>query len=320
MYLKVYYPVEFMTALLNASSNDNQQVSKYIAEAQRMGLKVKTPHINKSDKNFKVDNGDILFGLKNLKDCGEVFVTKLIEERNKEPFKNFTNFYERVKPDKPSVVSLIKAGAFGTKNREQFLLNFIDSLFEKREYSSVTSLPTLKVLKEQWGIEASNKEDRLKYYNAKRKILFDEEQIVKYDTHNTELKEKYMSNPDMWEYDVMSMFITNNPLAKYTQYIRDFKEVKDGNEVTLIGVIAGVQKRMDKNKKQFAFLDIYQNGDLIEVICWHTQFKECVNMLSRGKVVAILGKKNEGKVVLKELKTLEQWKQYMEQQKGIKQW
>jgi len=320
MYLKVYYPVEFMTALLNASSNDNQQVSKYIAEAQRMGLKVKTPHINKSDKNFKVDNGDILFGLKNLKDCGEVFVTKLIEERNKEPFKNFTNFYERVKPDKPSVVSLIKAGAFGTKNREQFLLNFIDSLFEKREYSPVTSLPTLKVLKEQWRIEASNKEDRLKYYNAKRKILFDEEQIIKYDTHNTKLKEKYMSNPDMWEYDVMSMFITNNPLAKYTQYIRNFEEVKDGNEVTLIGVIAGVQKRMDKNKKQFAFLDIYQNGDLIEVICWHTQFKEYVNMLSRGKVVVILGKKNESKVVLKELKTLEQWKQYMEQQKGIKQW
>lgn len=313
MYLKVYYPVEFMTALLNAYGNNNQLISKYIAEAQRMGIKVKVPNINKSDKNFIVDNDTILFGLKNLKDCGEVFVNKLLEERNKEPFKNFRDFYKRLKPDKPSVVSLIKAGAFGIKNREQFLLNFIDSLFEKKEYTPVISLPSIKELKEKWGIEADNKQDRLKYYNAKRKILFDEEQIVRYENHVKELKEKYMSNPDMWEYDTMSMFITYNPLAKYTQYIRDFEEVNEGNEVVLIGVIASVQKKMDKHKKQFAFLDIYQNGDLIEVICWHTQFKEYVNMLSRGKVVVILGKKSEGKVVLKELKSLEQWKQ----QKGI---
>lgn len=314
MYLKVYYPVEFMTALLNSYSNDNQLISKYIAEAQRMGIKVKTPHINKSNDNFSVDGDAILFGFKNLKDCGEVFVTKLIEERNKELFKNFTDFYTRLKPDKPSVISLIKSGAFGIKNREQFLLNFIESLFEKKEYSPVTSLPTLKVLKEQWGIDADNKEDRLKYYNAKRKILFNEEQITKHDKHIAELKDKYMSNPEMWEYDIMSMFITNNPLTRYTQYIRDFEEVEDGKEIVLIGVIASIQKKMDKNKKQFAFLDIYQNGDLIEVICWHTQFKEYVNMLSRGNVVVVLGKKDETKVVLKELKTLEQWKQ----QKGIK--
>lgn len=313
MYLKVYYPVEFMTALLNAYSNDNQLISKYIAETQRMGIQVKTPHINKSDKNFSVYNGAILFGLTNLKDCGNVFVNKLLEERNKEPFENFTDFYKRLRPDKPSVVSLIKAGAFGIKNREQFLLNFINSLFENKEYTPVSSLPTLKTLKEQWGIEADSKEDRLKYYNAKRKILFDEEQIIKYENHIKELKEKYMSNPEMWEYDTMSMFITFNPLAKYTKYIRDFEKVDEGKEVVLIGVIASVQKKMDKHKKQFAFLDIYQNGELIEVICWHTQFKDYVNMLSRGKVVVILGKKSEGKVILKEIKTLEQWKQ----QKGI---
>ena len=314
MYLKVYYPVEFMTALLNSCDGDYQKVSKYIAEAHRMGIKIKTPNINKSDKNFKVDDGCILFGLKNLKDCGEVFVTRLIEERDKEPFKNFTDFYTKIKPDKPSVVSLIKAGAFGTKNREQFLLNFMESLFEKKEYTPVVSLPSKKILKEQWGIEADNKETRLKYYNNKKRIVFNEEQIEKYKKHVLEFKEKYMSNPDMWEYDVMSMFITNNPLKKYNKYITDFEEVDDGKEVVLVGVIASVQKKMDKNKKQFAFLDIYQNGDLIEVICWHTQFKDYVNILTRGKVVVILGKKDESKVVLKEIISLEQWKQ----RKGIK--
>lgn len=314
MYLKVYYPTEYMTSLLNAYSNDNQLTSKYIAEAQRMGLKVKTPNINKSEKNFTVDDGSILFGLKNLKDCGEVFVTKLLEERNKDLFKNFTDFYIRTKPDKPSVVSLIKAGAFGVKNREQFLLKFIESLFDLKEYSPVISPPTKKVLKEQWGIEADNKEDRLKYYNAKRKIVFDEEQITKYENHISELKEKYMSNIEMWEYDVMSMFITYNPLEKYNKYITPFEEVDEGKESVLVGVIASVQKKMDKHKKQFAFLDIYQNGDLIEVICWHTQFKDYVNELIRGRVVVILGKKSEGKVVLKEVISLEQWKN----RRGIK--
>ena len=184
----------------------------------------------------------------------------------------------------------------------------------RKKNTPVVSLPSKKILKEQWGIEADDKETRLKYYNNKKRILFNEEQIEKYKKHVLEFKEKYMSNPDMWEYDVMSMFITNNPLKKYNKYITDFEEVDDGKEVVLVGVIASVQKKMDKNKKQFAFLDIYQNGDLIEVICWHTQFKDYVNILTRGKVVVILGKKDESKVVLKEIISLEQWKQ----RKGIK--
>lgn len=313
MYLKVYYPVEFMTALLNTYEDDKQLLSKYIAEAQRMAIKIKTPNINKSDMRFSVDNGEILFGLKNLSDCGKVFVTKLLEERNKSPFKNFTDFYTRLKPDKPSVVSLIKAGAFGIQNREKFLLNFMEFLFDKKEYTAVTSLPTKKVLKEQWGIEAEDKETRLKYYNAKKKIVYETEQLNKYTKHVNEFKQKYMSNPDMWEYDVMGMFITRNPLLKYNSHITPFEKIAEGNPVALLGVIATIQKKMDKNKKQFAFIDLYQNGDLIEVICWHNQFKEYLNYLERGKVVVIFGKKDEGKVVLGRLKTLEQWKN----EKGI---
>lgn len=313
MYLKVYYPVEFMTALLNTYSDDNKYISKYIAEAQRMGIIVKVPNINKSDKDFSVDGNSILFGLKNLKQCGDVFITKVIEERNNSPFTNFTDFYTRTNPDKSACVSLIKAGAFGIKNREKFLLNFMESLYDKKEYKSVQTPPSIKELKEKWGIEADNKEERLKYYNAKRKILFDEEQIVRYEKHKSEFKEKYMSNPEMWEYDIMSMFITHNPLQKYLKYITDFGDVESGKEAVVVGVIADVQKKVDKNKKQFAFLDIYQSGELIEVVCWHTQFKEYVNMFVRGKVIVVIGKKDEEKLILKEVKDLETWKK----QKGI---
>mgnify|MGYP001156157080 CR=1 FL=1 len=113
-----------------------------------------------------------------------------------------------------------------------------------------------------------------------------------------------MQQPEMWEYEVLSMFITNNPLLKYLDKLTSFEDVKNGKEVTVVGVITTVQKKTDKNKKQFAFFEIYQNEIMIEIICWHTQYKLYSELIKKGNPVVVYGKKDGEKIVLSEMKRL----------------
>lgn len=311
MYLKVYHPIEFMTSLLNVYGDDNEAVSVYVVEAQRIGINIKPPNINKSEREFVIDGDSILFGLDKISQCGGKLADKIIEERNANgSFLSFSDFYKRIKVDKGSIVALIKAGAFGIKNKKDFLLKYAESLYETKEYTSVVSLPTLKVLEVTWGIVEKDKQKRLELYNEKRKVVFENKKSQDFKEHIEDFKNKYMASPEMWEFETMNMFLTYNPLKKYSKYITEFGSVKNGNEATVIGVIATVQKKVDRNKKQFAFLDVYQNGILTEVVVWHTQYKQYLDLISRGNVLVMIGKKSEEKLVLSKAQTLESWVKY----------
>ena len=304
MWLKVYYPVEFMTALLNVYGDDGEKISQYITEAQRMGIVVKPPNINLSKKEFTIQNNAIVFGLKYIKNCGDSVASIILKERENGKFVSFTDFLNRVNPDKTTAISMIKAGAFGQKNKENILIKYMESLFKKKEYKPVTTIPKLEELKTKWGIVADTKEERIRLFNEKKAILFNEEQERKYEKHKQDFQKKYMQQPEMWEYEVLSMFITNNPLLKYLDKLTSFEDVKNGKEVTVVGVITTVQKKTDKNKKQFAFFEIYQNEIMIEIICWHTQYKLYSELIKKGNPVVVYGKKDGEKIVLSEMKRL----------------
>ena len=155
-YLKKKYPVEFFCALLNQKRDDYGALNKYIIDAKNFGVGLLPPHLNKSDRGFKVSDNQILFGSEAIKGVGEKFVDVLIEERNKGNFKNFNDFYERMNPSNAVVIALTKAGAIPCKDKRQFLLKFADKQFERKPYKPVVSLPKLSVLKEQYGIDTDS--------------------------------------------------------------------------------------------------------------------------------------------------------------------
>lgn len=310
-YLKKKYPVEFFCALLNQKRDDYGALNKYIIDAKNFGVGLLPPHLNKSDRGFKVSDNQILFGLEAIKGVGEKFVDVLIEERNKGNFKNFNDFYERMNPSNSVVIALTKAGAIPCKDKRQFLLKFADKQFERKPYKPVVSLPKLSVLKEQYGIDTDiikDKEERLMLYNKKRENEYIETQKIKYNKSMQEFSDKYLQNEKFWEFEALSVFINNNPFVEAYKYIdAPFEEVEEGAKGLVVGVIANIQKKKDRNGKQFAFLWMYSAFGLIEVICWHSQYKQYEDLIKRGSQIAILCSKSDEKAVAKEMKTYDQW-------------
>ena len=310
-YLKKKYPVEFFCALLNQKRDDYGALNKYIIDAKNFGVGLLPPHLNKSDRGFKVSDNQILFGSEAIKGVGEKFVDVLIEERNKGNFKNFNDFYERMNPSNAVVIALTKAGAIPCKDKRQFLLKFADKQFERKPYKPVVSLPKLSVLKEQYGIDTDiikDKEERLMLYNKKRENEYIETQKVKYNKSMQEFSDKYLQNEKFWEFEALSVFINNNPFVEAYKYIdAPFEEVEEGAKGLVVGVIANIQKKKDRNGKQFAFLWMYSAFGLIEVICWHSQYKQYEDLIKRGNQIAILCSKSDEKAVAKEMKTYDQW-------------
>lgn len=310
-YLKANYPVEFFCALLNQKRDDYGMINKYILDAKNFGVEILPPHLNDSDRVFSVKNGKILFGLEAIKGIGSKFVDIIMEEREKKPYSSFNDFYKRTSPSVSTVVALVKSGAIPCKSKYDFLLSFAKSLYKLKEYTDVKTLPKLSVLKEKYGIDGNvikDKEERLKLYNAQRRAEFHLAQKEKQKKEVNNFIEKYMSNEKSWEFEALSVFITHNPFIEAYKYIHDeFENVEDGGKGVVVGIVSNIQKKKDRHGKQFAFIWLYSAYGLVEVTCWHTQYKHNEDLIKRGNELAVLYKKNDDKAIVEDIKTYQQW-------------
>lgn len=114
MYVKVNYPLEFMTAWVNNKPLD-KITSECIPEAKKLGIKIVAPDINRSFSRFAFDKdtGEVIFGLSSIKNCGPSAAATIIQERKLNgPFKDFTDFVERTNVNRSNIIALANAGAF----------------------------------------------------------------------------------------------------------------------------------------------------------------------------------------------------------------
>lgn len=309
-YLKYHYPVEFMTACLNIKADNISKIGILINECYNLNIEVLPPDINKSRKDFTAfpKNRQILFGLLAIKGLGDSMLSVALENR---PYKDFLDFLQRSKATSKVVINLIKAGCFG-KNKKDLLLQYFDYTFPDRVFKPTKTLPKAEILLNDWGIEKgdrTNKDESLiREYNDKRKLKFDAEQKEKYNLKLQQFKEKYMQNEYMWEFETLSMFITDNPLKEMSHYITDWNLVKDGEEPCILAVIVDIKRKKDKNNNVFAYLDLYTVNGIIEAIAWSSKYKKYSNLIEKGKCISILGRKNEDKIFVNEIKSFEQWK------------
>ncbi len=131
-YLKANYPVEYMTALLTASSGDRDKIEKYRENCQRMGIEVQPPDINRSEEDFTPQKDKILFGLSAVKNLGQGAIENILQARKKAggKFKSLADFCDRVElrlVNRRALETLILCGAFDSlqTNRRQ-LINDLD--------------------------------------------------------------------------------------------------------------------------------------------------------------------------------------------------
>jgi DNA polymerase-3 subunit alpha len=272
-----------------------------------------------------LDNENILFGLNSINKVGESVVNSIIDNRQiNGKFLNLNNFVERIDCTSAQVVMLIKAGALPTKNKYNMLLKYAElrsqSDSEYKPYNDVKSFPTLLELRTTWGIDTDtikDKEERLKLYNSKRKI---EHETVKYqewlkkqeDNKNQaieDFKEKYMQDEQFWEFDSLSIFLGNNPFSDIVQYnTENFYDCEVGEECVIIGIVSRIQKKKDRNKRDYAFLNVYESNGLLEGIAWSSVYSKFIDLIKKNNKVALYSEKSsENTFIIKKIKTIDEW-------------
>jgi len=320
-WFKAHYPTYFFKALFNQNKDKAGAINKYILDAKYFNVNIMPPNINHSGMNFTVDNEKVLFGLSAISGIGESLSKQIIEEReNNGIYKSFNDLTQRLALDKASVIALIKSGAIPCKNKREKLISYLKSEYQPLKFSEVKSLPTYKKLEEDWGIDLSkyvipssgsrivyDKEALLSEYNRLKKIQFNENQKVRFQKYIDE-NQKYLADEQFWEFQTLQVFINDNPFDAAYTFLTPFEEISDGEKCTLVGIIAKVQKKKDKNGKQFAYINIYSSFGLVEGIVWHSQLKEYEDLVKKGQQVAILCKKDsEEKVIVEKLKSYSKW-------------
>lgn len=317
-YLKCHYTTYFFNALFNMNKNKPGMINKHILEARQFNVDILPPNINKSDMNFSVVDNKILFGYSAISGIGQTLAESIINERNANgKFKSFSDFIERAEPTKAQIISLVKSGAIPTNNKKKFLINYLKSQYEVKEYKPVSSKPSRLKLLTEWDIDETeymlgkkvDKETVLKLYNEKRKEQFDLEQKEKYNKYIEECTDKYLKDEDFWEFETLQIFLNDrNPFTDAYELLDDFENIETGNKCVIVGVISKIQKKKTKKGQQFAFANLYSGNGLIELTIWPDALQKFQDLIAKGQQVAVLGKKEaEDQVIVDKLKSYNQW-------------
>lgn len=151
-YLKYYYPVEFMAALMTSVIDNPNKVAEYIYSCKEMGIKLLPPDINKGYGDFSVDGSNIRYGLAAIKSIGRSVIEDILAERSmRGEFKNLRDFVERTSGkeiNKRTIENFIKSGAFdcfaGTRKQHMMVyIQILDQVNQEKKYSMAGQLSLL---------------------------------------------------------------------------------------------------------------------------------------------------------------------------------
>lgn len=327
-YLKVHYSSYFFKALFNLNKNKPGKINKYIIDAHSFGVKILPPNINESDVNFSVVHDNVLFGLSAIAGIGDSFAQVIIEERKiNGKFNSFSDFLGRVQPSKSQVIALVKSGAIPTKNKKQFLLKYFDSLYERKEYKPVSTLPAKAKLLAEWDINTDDykvgkkvdKEAVLELYNRKREEAFKKAEEEKYQAYIQQCTEDYLQDEEYWEFETLQFFVSDdNPFEEAYEILPDFEDVEVGDKCVVVGIISKIQKKKTKKGQQYAFVNLYGTS-LIELTVWPDALKKFNDLIEKGQQVAVLCKKDgDDKAIVDQIKPYSEWLDKMLKRRKIK--
>lgn len=319
-YLKINYPVYFFKALFNLNKDKAGMVNKYIVDSKQFGVTVLPPHINKSQVDFSIYDNNVLFGFSAITGIGERIAQEIVADREKNgKYKNLQDLLSRTTLAKTQIINLMKSGAIPTKDKKSCLLKYLKSLYKPLEYKELSKLPTYNKLIIDYDIDIEkyrigngkydyDKDLLLTLANQKKKEKFDlqqEDRLKQFLLTNN----KYLENADFWEFEALQIFIHNNPFEEALPYLTTaFEAVENDNDCVIVGVISRVQKKKDRNKKPFAFVNIYSTFGIIEGVLWNSQLVQYEDLVKKGSQVAIKCRKtDEDKVTIQAMRPYVEW-------------
>lgn len=283
-WLKCHYPVEFFAALLTSFIDNASKISKYIEVVKRLGIEMMPPSINKSGKDFSVDNGCLRFGLAAVKNVGGAVVDEIAAERETGgDFIGLTDFCKRMvsrKMNKRVVESLIKCGAFdefGLKRAQLF--RAYERVMDDAQYAAKNTMPGQLDMFSMMSGEAERNADNFEDCRE-----FPETELL------------------AMEKESIGMYVSGHPLdskaaavrAASTASISDIIENEDkrfniGSQVTVSGIITKVRNQLTKKGDMMRYVEFEDLTASMEVIIFPGQLRRFADIAVEGSIVTISG-------------------------------
>ena len=287
-WLKYYYPVEFMAALMTSVIDNASKVSEYVLTCRQMGIKVLAPDINESEGVFSVSGSSIRYGLNAIKSVGKPVIAQIIEERRNGLFQDLGDFTERISGkdvNKRTVENFIKSGAFDSfpANRRQMMMVYAQ-MMDQAAQKKKTDL-------------------------AGQMSLFDfvpEEEKKAFRVQVPPVEEYRKEDLLAFEKEVLGFYISGHPLEEYeaqwrkkiTHVTTDFlppeegeeAKIKDGEYAVIGGMIASKKAKATKTNKMMAFITIEDLVGSVEVIVFPRDYEKNTSLLNVDSKVFISGR------------------------------
>ncbi len=317
-YLKTYYPVEFMAALMTSVMGEPSQIAKYIRNCQEMGIEVLPPSVNTSQMKFSVVDGKIRFGLLGVKNVGEGAIKAIVKKREENgPAKDFFQFMNNVdvrEVNKKAIESLIKAGAFDdiNENRAQLLASY-EGLLESAQNNArrnVEGQLSLFSMGEQdglglgfSGIDMEKLAPRLpnvRNFDSRQLMALEKEMLGVYITGHP-LKDYEDKMPRLVSMNSEELLAAahigeassaeTSGASGYTAEPRGGMagRISDGMKAQMAGIITHKRTLITKSNKMMAFVTVEDLYGEYEVIVFPNIYERCASLLKEDAVIVVKG-------------------------------
>ena len=307
-FLKYYYPVEFMAALMTSVIEMPTKVAEYIQVCRQMNIKILPPDVNRGAYGFSVDNGAIRYGLSAIKSVGRPVINALVEEREANgEYRSLKDFIERLTGtvNKRAIENFIKAGALDCLegNRRQKMLVYgqiVDSIAQEKKNSFAGQMSLFDLVSDE-----EKKEYEIRMPDVEE---YDKEMILAF------------------EKDVLGIYLSGHPLERYRNIMEkmisakttDFQpdeesgipKVYDGQKVIIGGMITEKTIKYTRNNKVMAFLTVEDLLGTVEIVVFPRDYEKWQAMLNEDARVFVQGRVNAeddkpSKLILEKVRAFE---------------
>ncbi len=296
-WLRQNHPCEYMAALISSVMSTKDRVPIYVNACHELGIEVLPPDVNESMVDFAVVEGKIRFGLNAVKGVGEGAAKALIAARNEGgPFESIWDFTERVDPmvsNKRVLEALVKCGALPGSRKGM-----------------------LEVLEQAVGWGQKQQSDRL----AGQGSIFDlgpadEEKPRHHPVTPTDEFEK--SDLLKLEKEVLGLYVSEHPLAAIRDQLRrksdttigELERRRDGEVITVGGIVSGVRHMTTKRGDAMVFLQFEDVTGSVETVVFNQTYEKARELCTSDRILIVKGridrKEGETKLVALELAAFE---------------
>ena len=288
-WLKYYYPVEFMAALMTSVIDNPGKVSEYILTCRQMGIQILPPDINEGEGGFSVSGQNIRYGLTDIKSIGRPVIAALVKERQENgPYKDLKDFISRLtskEVNKRTIENFIKAGALDNMGgtRRQLMMVYVqimDQVNQEKKYSMTGQMSLFDFVGEE----------------EKKDFDIPMPNVGEYD------KETMLA----FEKEVLGIYVSGHPLEKYEERWRksitavtaDFQwddevhaaKVHDGARAVIGGMLAEKTIKYTKNNQVMAFLTIEDLVGTVEVMVFPRYYYKHAPLLTEDAKIFVVGR------------------------------